>query len=130
MDIAAIALGANLIEKTITLNRCTPSVEHVFSLEPADMRDFIRRLRDVETALGKADRRLTEEQKKMRRSLRRSPYVLRDSGAGIPLADLPIEFRRPGTGLTPMQWEKACANGMHLLRPIRSGEQLRQEHIS
>ena len=34
MDIAAVALGANLVEKTITFDRCTPSVEHIFSLEP------------------------------------------------------------------------------------------------
>jgi len=129
MDIAAVALGANLVEKTITLDRCTPSVEHVFSLEPADMQDFIRRLRDVETALGTADRRLTEEQKLKRMLVRRSPYALRAAVMGTPLADLAVEFRRPGTGLTPMEWESACASGKHLSRAIDAAQQLRQDHI-
>jgi N,N'-diacetyllegionaminate synthase len=129
MDIAAVALGANLIEKTITLDRTTPSVEHVFSLEPAEMNDFIRRLRDVETALGTYDRRLTDDQKQKRILLRRSPYVLSASKKGVAVADLPVEFRRPGTGLSPLQWEEACASNMHLLRSIDAGEQLRQEHI-
>lgn len=129
MDIAAVALGANLVEKTITLDRCTPSVEHVFSLEPADMRDFICRLRDVETALGTADRRLTEEQKQKRTLVRRSPYAVHSAGVGSALAELAVEFRRPGTGLTPMQWETACATGKHLSKTINVAEQLRQDHI-
>jgi sialic acid synthase SpsE len=129
MDIAAIALGANLIEKTITLDRSTPSVEHAFSLEPAEMKDFIRRLRDVETALGTYDRRLDKEQKQKRLLLRRSPYVLNASKKGVAVADLPVEFRRPGTGLTPLEWEEACATNMHLLKSLDAGEQLRKEHI-
>jgi len=129
MDIAAVALGANLVEKTITLDRCTPSVEHVFSLEPADMHDFIRRLRDVETALGTADRRLTDEQKQKRALLRRSPYTMHAAAAGTALADLDVEFRRPGTGLTPMEWELACASGSQLSKAIDAAEQLRPDHI-
>ena len=52
MDIASIVLGANLIEKTITLDRTIRSVEHLFSLEPSDMNVFIKRIRDVEIAMG------------------------------------------------------------------------------
>jgi len=129
MDIAALALGANLVEKTITLDRTTPSVEHVFSLEPAEMKKFIRRLRDVETALGTQDRRLTDEQKQKRVFLRRSPYSKCAASPGTPLIDVPVEFRRPGTGLTPTQWEEACASGMHLSQSIDCNEQFRQEHI-
>jgi sialic acid synthase SpsE len=129
MDIAAVALGANLVEKTITLDRCTPSVEHVFSLEPADMHDFIRRLRDVEKALGTADRRLTEEQKEKRLLIRRSPYTTCSALAGTALADLPVEFRRPGTGLTPIEWELACTSGKHLSRAIDAAQQIRHDHI-
>ncbi|MDB4346551.1 N-acetylneuraminate synthase family protein [bacterium] len=130
LDIAAVALGANLVEKTITLDRCTRNVEHIFSLEPDEMQDFIRRLRDVETALGTYERHLTEEQKRNRKLLRRSPYAVSAAEAGTTVTDLPVEFRRPGTGLTPMQWEKAFASGMQLSKAIGSGEQLCQDHIS
>lgn len=129
MDIAALALGANLVEKTITLDRTTPSVEHVFSLEPPEMKGFIRRLRDVETALGSQDRRITDEQKQSRLLARRSPYATRSAVRGTPLRDVPVEFRRPGTGLTPIQWEEACASGIHLSKSIDYAEQLQQDHI-
>ena len=43
MDIAAVSIGANLVEKTITLDRLTPSVEHVFSLEPQEMKSFYKK---------------------------------------------------------------------------------------
>lgn len=130
MDIAAVALGANLVEKTITLDRCTPSVEHVFSLEPAEMRSFIQRLRDVETALGTPDRRLSEEQKQKRSLVRRSPYAQTATAKGTALAQLPVEFRRPGTGLTPLQWEEACRSGAVLSRAVAAAEQIRPDHLS
>ncbi len=129
MDIAAVALGANLIEKTITLDRCTPSVEHIFSLEPPEMKSFIRRLRDVETALGIPDRRLTEEQKDSRRMIRRSPYAINPAGKGTALHDLEVEYRRPGTGLSPLEWEEACKSGMRLTSDIKAREQLNKELI-
>jgi sialic acid synthase SpsE len=129
MDIAAVALGANLVEKTITLDRCTPSVEHVFSLEPAEMRGFIERLRDVETALGSPDRRLSEDQKHKRVLVRRSPYAKASASAGLPLAQLPVEFRRPGTGLTPVEWEAACESGALLSKDVQATQQIGQEHL-
>ena len=48
MDIAAISLGADLVEKTITLDRTSRSVEHIMSLEPAEMKSFVRQIRDLE----------------------------------------------------------------------------------
>jgi sialic acid synthase SpsE len=51
MDIAAVAMGANMIEKTITLDRTTPSVEHMFSLEPHEMARFVHTIREVEAAM-------------------------------------------------------------------------------
>lgn len=129
MDIAALALGANLVEKTITLDRTTPSVEHVFSLEPPEMKNFIRRLRDVEIALGTSDRRLSEQQKQKRVFLRRSPYAKCSAAPGTSIVDVPVEFRRPGTGLTAFQWEEACASGVTLLKSIDFNEQFREDHI-
>ncbi len=52
MDIAAIALCANMVEKTITLDRTTPSVEHLFSIEPDEMNAFATSIRNLETAMG------------------------------------------------------------------------------
>lgn len=105
MDVAALALGANLLEKTITMDRATRSVEHVFSLEPQDMRAFIRAIRDVETALGSHRRILHPEELEKRKRIRRSVYLAAPAKAGQKLSELAVDFRRPGLGIAPDQYE-------------------------
>jgi N,N'-diacetyllegionaminate synthase len=129
MDIAAVALGANLVEKTITLDRCTPSVEHIFSLEPHEMKSFIRRLRDVETALGQSDRKLTEEQLISRRAIRRSPYLIESADVSTPIQELSVQFRRPGFGLDPAEWEKLCQTKATLQVDAPAGLMLERVHF-
>ena len=129
MDIAAVALGANLIEKTITLDRCTPSVEHIFSLEPQDMAYFVRRIRDVETALGSKERILSTQQKVDRKLIRRSPYLTSSYPSGTPLKDISVTFRRPENGITPLEWEDAINNNLKLLNDVKSNQPLRSVDI-
>ncbi|MDA7433305.1 N-acetylneuraminate synthase family protein [Synechococcus sp. AH-601-N10] len=105
MDIAAVSLGVNLVEKTISMDRTTPSVEHIFSLEPHDMKKFITRIREVEVALGQSIRNISLEQDKARKLIRRSPYILESVQAGSFLSDAKVEFCRPGLGLSPADWE-------------------------
>lgn len=52
MDVAAVSIGANMVEKTITLDRATPSVEHIFSLEGKELVEFVNAIREVESAMG------------------------------------------------------------------------------
>jgi sialic acid synthase SpsE len=101
MDIAAVALGACLVEKTITLDRATRSVEHVMSLEPTDMQRFIQAIRDLEVALGGPRRIMHPEEIKKRQNVRRSMFLKQDIKAGTRLADAAIDFRRPGFGIGP-----------------------------
>ena len=130
MDIAAVAIGANLIEKTITLDRCTRSVEHVFSLEPCDMKSFISRIRDVEVALGSDLRVLNDEQKNARKLLRRSPYLLSSAPVGTPISSLKIRFSRPGLGLTPPEWESLLQQNAKLSVDLHAGQMILSEHLS
>lgn len=106
MDIAAISLGVNLVEKTITEDRMTKSVEHVMSIEPHEMSDFIKTIREVETALGSNRRVMTLEEVKKRDQIRRSVFLIANAKAGQKLDECDIEFRRPGFGITPDQYEK------------------------
>jgi N,N'-diacetyllegionaminate synthase len=105
MDVAAVALGANLVEKTITEDRTTRSVEHVMSLEPSDMSDFVRVIRDTETALGQSERILAPEELERRKAIRRSLHLTSAVSAGMSLRDASYEFRRPGTGVEPDRYE-------------------------
>lgn len=106
MDIAAVALGANLIEKTITLDKTTRSVEHIMSLEPDEMVYFVKAIRNLEIALGNNRRVMSQKQKYDRLIGRRSTYLAQSVKKGQKLSDVKIEFSRPGYGLGPDMYEK------------------------
>jgi N,N'-diacetyllegionaminate synthase len=105
MDIAALAIGANVLEKTITEDRMTRSVEHIFSLEPEDMASFVQRVREVETAFGSPRRILAPAEMTKRLRIRRSVHVKQAVTAGTRLRDVAVEFRRPGFGIPPNEYE-------------------------
>jgi N,N'-diacetyllegionaminate synthase len=105
MDVAAVALGANLVEKTITEDRTTRSVEHIFSLEPDEMSLFVRRIRDLEKALGSNRRILQNAEREKRMAVRRSVYLCEYAKVGMSLRDAKVDFRRPGFGVSPDLYE-------------------------
>ena len=105
MDVAAIALGANLVEKTITEDRTTKSVEHIMSLEPDEMANFVRTIRDVERAMGSARRIMTDVEKQKRLNVRRSLILDQDVNSGDKLNDVKVKFKRPGYGIAPDTYE-------------------------
>jgi len=101
MDIAALAVGANMLEKTITEDRMTRSVEHIMSLDPQSMPKFVKVIREVEIALGRPRRALSNEESKKRNTVRRSLHVTRDLPIGHIITEDDIDYRRPGTGISP-----------------------------
>jgi N,N'-diacetyllegionaminate synthase len=105
MDVAAIALGANLVEKTITEDRMTRAVEHLMSIEPHEMSSFIKTIRDVELAMGSDRRKMSEDEIENRNKIRRSIFLLKDAKKGQKISECDIEFRRPGFGISPDQYE-------------------------
>ena len=105
MDIAAVAMGANLVEKTITLDRTTRSVEHIMSLEPAEMAQFVRTITDLERAMGSPRRILHQAEEKRRLAIRRSVFLDAPVKAGQDLRAAKVLFRRPGFGLAPDRYE-------------------------
>lgn len=123
MDVAAIALGANMVEKTITHDRTTRSVEHMFSLEPADMTGFMRAVRDLETALGATRKQLSDTELKNRVAIRRSAHVRSTVRQGDALQPELIEFRRPGHGIGPHEIEAYL--GAKFVRDMKAGELVR-----
>lgn len=128
MDIAALALGANMVEKTITKDRTTRSVEHIFSLEPADMRGFIQAIRDVETAMGSHRRLMTKEEREKSLQVRRSCYFRKDMKSGDLIKAEHIDFRRPGTGIGPDQFEGVL--GRTLLVDVKAEDRVEWSQLS
>lgn len=119
MDIAAVALGANLVEKTLTLDRCTPSVEHVFSLEGDQPARFVAAIRDLETALGAPRRQFSAEERHKRFATRRSAFLNRAMAEGETLTAADIDYRRPGWGIPPNEADTLL--GMRLAQDLPEG---------
>jgi len=122
MDIAAVALGADLLEKTITRDRCTRSVEHLFSLEGAEQAAFIRAIRDLEIALGEPRRSFAAEERHKRLATRRSIYLACDKRAGERIAAEDLDYRRPGYGIPPTETERVLT--LSAARDLAAGSQL------
>ncbi len=96
MDVAAVALGAHMIEKTITLDRTIKSPEHVMSLEPHEAKAFVQAVRDVETGMGTPRRLMADAERKSREIARRSLYAARSLEIGTILSASDISYARPG----------------------------------
>lgn len=100
VPIAAVALGARVIEKHFTLSRALPGPDSAFSLEPAEFREMVDAVRVVEAALGQVTFEPSEKEQASR-VFRRSLYAVQDIAAGQPLTSQNIRSIRPAGGLSP-----------------------------
>lgn len=104
--IAAAALGAGVIEKHFTLDRTLPGPDHAASLQPAELRDAIVAIRQVEASLGDGVKRVAPPEAANRAIVRRSLTALADIRQGEPFTKENLGARRPGTGVSAMRyWE-------------------------
>jgi sialic acid synthase SpsE len=122
MDIAAVAMGANLVEKTITLDRMTRSVEHVMSIEPEEMHEFVRTITDLERAMGNPRRIMHDVERKRRLAIRRSVFLDQPVQKGDALGSAKVLFRRPGFGLGPDEYEERI--DMRFRRELPAGHMI------
>ena len=120
MDIAALALGANTLEKTLTLNRKTRSPEHIFSLEATDAKKFVSDVRAVERAINSGVRRVTTSDQHSIMPIRRSAFYATDISVGDTLTESQIKFQRPGSHLNSIQALNLI--GRRLNKDVTSGE--------
>lgn len=127
MDVAAVALGADLVEKTITMDRTTRGIEHIMSLEPREMAAFVRTVRDVERAMGSSRRVMQPAEIAKRRAVRRSAFLAAPAKRGVRLRDLAVEFRRPGDGIAPDRYEDLL--DAVLRRDLAAGHRLALEDL-
>lgn len=99
--VAAVALGACLIEKHVTLDRGLPGPDHHFALEPAEMRQLVEAMRVTEAALGSATRRVSAPEAAQKVVYRKSLLAARDLEPGEVLQAEDVLIARPGTGIAP-----------------------------
>lgn len=99
--LAAVALGACVLEKHFTLDRTQPGPDHRASLEPRELEDLVRAVRTVEAALGSPDKRPTATELRNREPMRRSLVAAVDIPAGTMLTEAHVTMKRPGDGMPP-----------------------------
>ena len=104
--IAAVALGADVIEKHFTLDRKLPGPDHKASLEPQELTSMIAAIRSIEVALGEGIKRPTPSELNNRHAVRKSIVARTDIARGAVLSADMITAKRPGTGLSPMLWDQ------------------------
>jgi len=106
VPIAAVALGATLIEKHFTLDRNLPGPDHAASLEPAELKAMVSAIRNIEVALGDGTKRPTPSESKNKPVARKSIVASRAIRAGEIFTADNIGAKRPGTGMSPMLWDQ------------------------
>jgi N-acetylneuraminate synthase len=105
VPIAAVALGAEVIEKHFTLSRSMPGPDHRASIEPDEFGRMVRSIRDVETSLGDGLKRPAHREMANIGAARTSIVAAREVLAGETLTEDALAVKRPGTGTSPLRWD-------------------------
>jgi sialic acid synthase SpsE len=122
IPLAAVALGATLIEKHFTLDKKMSGWDHAVSADPPEMEYLVKEARNVQQALGSAVRTISEPQLEKRKAFRRRLVVTHELKKGERLTERDVEFKRPGTGIAPD--ELPYILGRVLNRDVESEDEL------
>lgn len=106
VPVAAVALGAEVIEKHFTLDNTLPGPDHVASLEPSELKAMVDAIRNVEMALGNGHKHVTDSERKNISIARKSIVAVHDIKAGDLFTEDNITVKRPGDGISPMMWDE------------------------
>lgn len=104
IPIAAVALGAKIIEKHFTLDESMEGPDHKASIEPEELVEMVKAIRNVELALGNGVKESSESEKKNIEIVRKSIVAARRIKKGEIFSEDNITTKRPGTGISPMKW--------------------------
>lgn len=106
VPIAAVALGAIVIEKHLTLDRNLPGPDHKASLEPDEFAAMVRAIRNIEQAMGDGIKRPSPSEAKNKPIARKSLVAAKSIKTGERFTPENLTAKRPGTGISPMRWDE------------------------
>jgi len=127
VPVAAVALGACIVEKHFTLSRATPGPDSAFSLEPLEFKAMVDAVRVAEKALGEVRYEATEHEEASR-AFRRSLFVVEDTKAGDIFTEKNVRSIRPGNGLAPKHLHEVL--GRRAARDIARGTPLTWSEVA
>lgn len=106
VPIAAVAMGASVIEKHFTLDRNMEGPDHKASLEPNELKKMVESIRNIEAALGSGHKTVSSSEKKNIEIARKSIVAARNITKGETLSEENLTVKRPGNGISPMRWNE------------------------
>ena len=106
VDIAAVAMGAKVIEKHFTLDRMMEGPDHKASLEPDELKAMVQSIRNVEKALGNGIKKPSNSESKNIVIVRKSIVAKQDIKQGDKLSEENLAIKRSGNGINPMRWDE------------------------
>jgi N-acetylneuraminate synthase len=127
VPVAAVSLGACIVEKHLTLSRATPGPDSAFSLEPHEFRAMVDAVREAEQSLGRVSYGVTDKEVASR-AFRRSLFVVQEMQAGEQFTGQNVRSIRPQSGLHPRHLGDVL--GRHAARDIRRGTPLSWDLIA
>ena len=105
VPIAAVALGAIVIEKHFTLDCNLPGPDHKASLEPDQLAAMVKAIRNIEQSIGSGEKTVSQSERKNMAIARKSIVAAKDIAKGEILTEDNITIKRPGNGVSPMKWD-------------------------
>lgn len=105
IPIAAVAMGAQIIEKHFTLDKNMEGPDHKASLEPHELKEMVKCIREIEVALGNGIKQESESEKRNKHIVRKSIVANRPIKAGEIFCEANLYVKRPANGLSPMEWD-------------------------
>ena len=106
VPIAAVAMGATIIEKHFTLDRTMKGPDHLASLEPNELEEMVLSIRHIEQAIGNNEKKPSESERKNITIARKSIVASKEIRAGEMFTEQNITTKRPGNGISPMRWNE------------------------
>ena len=106
VPIAAVAMGATVIEKHFTLDRNMEGPDHKASLEPDELKAMVKAIRNIEKAFGSGIKQASPSELKNKPIARKSIVAARDIKEGEEFTEENLTTKRPGTGISPMRWDE------------------------
>jgi len=122
VPVAAVALGAVCIEKHFTLDKTMEGPDHKASLEPHELKSMIDAIRNIESALGDGIKKPSQSEKANIKIVRKSIVAKCAIGQGEVLNEANITVKRPGDGISPMDWDEVI--GTRATRDYVEDEQI------
>jgi len=120
VPVAAVALGACVIEKHFTLDKNLPGPDHKASLEPDELKEMVNGIRDIEKALGNGIKQPVAAEEEVKQVARRSIVAVADIPKGTVITAEMLGVRRPGTGIEPARLNEII--GKKAKKNIKSGD--------